>query len=81
LIRFENFYRCFINKYSSIITPLTKLTKKTEKFWWTSKQEQIFKELKSKFTSLPIMKDFDLRKPTIIETDISNFASSTIISQ
>jgi len=29
------FYRCFIKKFAAIITPITKLTRKTKTFPWT----------------------------------------------
>jgi hypothetical protein len=40
-----------------------------------------FQQLKDVFTSMPILKHFDLAQEVIIETDVSNFAISCILSQ
>jgi len=58
------------------------LTKKTEKKWeWTKEAERAFGELKERFTSAPILAHFDAQQPVIIETDASDFAIGTILSQ
>ena len=47
-------YRRFIQDYSKISSHLTKLTKKEEKFVWTSYCEEAFLELKKRLTSAPV---------------------------
>ena len=39
---FANFYRKFINNYSSLASPLTSLTCKTAKFCWSPEAEAAF---------------------------------------
>lgn len=36
------YYRCFVENFSTIAAPLTKLTRKSEKFIWTDAQQKTF---------------------------------------
>ena len=78
---FANFYRRFIEGYSKLTRPLTDLTKKSEKFFWSAECDKAFQELKSRFTSAPILRHFDPHLPCIIECDASDFAIGAILSQ
>ena len=78
---FRNFYRQFIQGYSMLTRPLTNLTKKSEKFFYSTEYGKVFQELKSRFTSAPILRHFDPHLPYIIEYDTSDFAISTILLQ
>ncbi|GJR80135.1 hypothetical protein Tco_0150920 [Tanacetum coccineum] len=40
------YYRRFIERFSKIAKPMTKLTQKKVKFVWGDKQEELFKQLK-----------------------------------
>ena len=42
---FANFYRKFINNYSSLASPLTSLTRKIAKFCWSPEAEAAFRSL------------------------------------
>ena len=77
---FANFYRRFIEGYSKLTRPLTDLTKKSEKFFWSTECDKAFQELKSRFTSAPIRRNFDPHLPCIIECDASDCAISAIFS-
>ncbi|KAL5579236.1 hypothetical protein UlMin_011678 [Ulmus minor] len=50
-----NYYRRFVEGFSTLAAPLTALTKKDQKFEWTDKCEQSFQELKRRLTSAPIL--------------------------
>jgi len=79
---FANFYRCFIQDYSRVARPLTELTKGNAKDWrWSPKAELVFKELKNRFTTAPILAHFDPQRPVIVETDTSDFVLGAILSQ
>jgi len=80
---FANFYRRFIQDYSRIARPLTKLTKKeAEHEWkWNPEAERAFQELKKRFTTAPILAHFDATRPVIIESDTLDFAIGAILSQ
>ncbi|GJT67385.1 putative reverse transcriptase domain-containing protein [Tanacetum coccineum] len=49
------YYRRFIEGFSKIAKPMTKLTQKKVKFEWGDKQEETFQLLKQKLCSAPIM--------------------------
>ncbi|GJV97024.1 putative reverse transcriptase domain-containing protein, partial [Tanacetum coccineum] len=49
------YYRRFIEGFSKIAKPMTKLTQKSVKFDWTEKAEVAFQLLKQKLCSTPIM--------------------------
>ena len=49
------YYRKFVEGFSKLAAPLTKLTRKEEKFVWSEACQQSFDELKRKLTSTPIL--------------------------
>ena len=55
---FANFYRKFINGYSTLACPLNSLTRKGAKFQWTPEAQAAFQSLKTAFTLAPILHRF-----------------------
>ncbi|GJR36071.1 putative reverse transcriptase domain-containing protein [Tanacetum coccineum] len=49
------YYRRFIENFSKIAKPLTKLTQKTKEFVWEEEQEDAFQTLKNKLCDAPIL--------------------------
>ncbi|XP_042423270.1 uncharacterized protein LOC122010867 [Zingiber officinale] len=49
------YYRRFVEGFSSIALPLTRLTRKGEKFSWTESCEQSFQELKRRLVTAPVL--------------------------
>ena len=49
------YYRKFVEGFSKLAAPLTKLTRKEEKFLWSEACQQSFDELKRKLTSAPVL--------------------------
>ncbi|CAN4115296.1 unnamed protein product [Withania somnifera] len=49
------YYRRFVEGFSSISAPLTKLTHKETRFRWNDACERSFQELKNKLTSTPVL--------------------------
>ncbi|WMV18455.1 hypothetical protein MTR67_011840, partial [Solanum verrucosum] len=49
------YYRRFVEGFSSIVSPLKKLTQKKVKFWWSDDCEKSFAELKTRLTTIPIL--------------------------
>ena len=80
-LRFANFYRRFIEGFSKIAKPLTYLTKKYHRYEWTPAYELAFDTLKSRFCEAPILVHFLLGRPTIIETDASDYTLGAVMSQ
>jgi len=82
---FANFYRRFIQDYSKIFRPLTKLTRKENgkpvPFEWNLGQQGAFNTLKTAFTSAPMLCHLDPDREIIVETDASDYVSAGILSQ
>ena len=49
------YYRRFIEDFSKIATPMTRLTRKEVKFEWDDRCEEAFQELKRRLTLAPIL--------------------------
>jgi hypothetical protein len=49
------YYRRFIMDFSKLAAPLTRLTRKGEKFEWTEKCEENFQELKNRLSTAPVL--------------------------
>ena len=49
------YYRRFIDDFSRLATPMTRLTRKEVKFVWDDSCERAFQELKRKLTSTPML--------------------------
>jgi len=80
-IGLAGYYKKFITDFSKIVKPLTKLTKKTEKFEWTAEQQNAFKILKEKLMTAPVLKIPDFTEKFIVTTDASTYAIGAILSQ
>ena len=50
-----SYYRKFVEGFSKIATPLTKLTRKEEKFIWSEACQNSFVELKQRLTTAPVL--------------------------
>jgi len=83
-IGFANFYRRFIENFSKVCKPITDTlkTKEEKHLWfWGEEQDKAFEKPKRRFTSAPILAHFYPDRKTVIETDASDFALGSILSQ
>ncbi|KAI2649350.1 Transposon Tf2-6 polyprotein [Labeo rohita] len=79
---FSNFYRRFIEGYSMLASPLTSMLKgKPKTLTWSSDATQAFQQLKTAFTSAPILRHPDPSKQFIVEVDASTTGVGAILSQ
>ena len=78
---FANFYCRFIDNYSGIVVPLTRLTRKDAPFVWDENVQQAFEGLKAAFTTAPVLVHFQPARKTVVETDASDYAVAAILSQ
>uniref|UniRef100_A0A9Q8LHQ9 Transposon Tf2-9 polyprotein n=1 Tax=Passalora fulva TaxID=5499 RepID=A0A9Q8LHQ9_PASFU len=78
---FANFYRRFIHAFSGVVRPLTKLTRKGEKFAWTDECQEAFDLLKAKFVENPLLQHFDFELETRVETDASDGVVGGVLLQ
>src|SRR5207245_7167617 len=79
-LRFANFYHCFINNYSNIVIPLTRLTCKNAPWNFSDECRSSFNSLKEAFTSAPILTHWVPDVPITVETDASDYAIAGILS-
>ena len=54
-LRLVGYYRRFIEDFSRLVAPMTRLTRKEVKFDWDDRCEEAFQELKMRLTSAPIL--------------------------
>lgn len=80
-IGMAGWYRRFIQNFSNICRPLSKLTCKNIEFIWTEEADQAFNTLKSKLISAPILKCPNFNLPFSIQTDASSFAIGGVLTQ
>ena len=91
---FANFYRRFIKKYSKLCQPRfnllrkpenqenTKLnTKNTTPFIWSPECEDVFGQLKTAFTSAPILHHCNPELETTLNCNTSDYVVSSILAQ
>ena len=65
------YYRRFVQDFSKIATPLTKLTRKNEKFEWNDKCEASFQELRKRLVTAPVLALPDDKGDFVIYSDAS----------
>jgi hypothetical protein len=75
------YYRRFIENYSHLAKPLTRLLKKDTPFEWTTECEAAFKNLIDKLTTAPVLQYPDFERTFILTTDASQFAIGSVLSQ
>ncbi len=79
---FANFYRRFIQNYSSIAGPLTDLLKhKPKSLSWTPSATESFNILKETFITAPILVHPDPNKAFVVEVDASTTGVGAVLSQ
>nr|GEZ54604.1 putative reverse transcriptase domain-containing protein [Tanacetum cinerariifolium] len=75
------YYRRFIEGFSKITKPMTKLTQRKVKFEWGDKQEAAFQLLKQKLCSAPILALPEGSEDFIVYCDASNKGLGAVLMQ
>jgi len=75
-----NYYRRFIEGFTTVARPLYDMVKKDKKWKWTERQERAFKELKERFTKEPVLAAPDIDKQMRMEVDASDYATGEVLS-
>ncbi|CCO31293.1 Retrotransposable element Tf2 155 kDa protein type 1 [Rhizoctonia solani AG-1 IB] len=78
---FANFYRQFIKDFSTIVKPLTLLTRKEQKWQWEEAEQHAFDKLEEEIGKDPVLIHPNPDKPYFLETDASGVAMGAVLSQ
>ena len=74
-----SFQRKFIQNFSQIVAPITKLFKQETAFEWGAEQQAAFDELKFKITRAPVLAYYDLQRETQLRTDASGIGLGAVL--
>ena len=76
-----SFYKRFVKDFSTLVSPLTEIIKKSVGFKWSEKQENTFNLLKSKLISAPLLSLPDFNKAFEIKCDASGIGIDIVLMQ
>ncbi|GJZ95352.1 putative reverse transcriptase domain-containing protein [Tanacetum coccineum] len=80
-ISLASYYRRFIEGFSKIAKPMTKLTQKSVKFDWGEKEEAAFQTLKQKLCSAPILALPEGSENFVVYCDASHKGLGAVLMQ
>ena len=75
------YYRKFVEGFSRITAPLTKLTRKYVKYDWVDVCQQSFEELKGRLTSAPVLALPNGRDGFMVYSDASRQGLGCVLMQ
>ena len=75
------YQRIFVENFSKIVAPLTRLTKKEAPFIWTEECTKAIQGLKKKLTGEPVLWQPVMDKPFFLEVDASDYATGAVLFQ
>ena len=78
---FVNYFRRFIDHFSSLSSSLEEITGKTAHFIWNSERQRAFDSLKNALLCTPVLRLANVDKAFRVETDASDFAVAAVLSQ
>jgi hypothetical protein len=76
-----NYYRIYVQDFSTIAHPLYALLKKDVVWTWSEEAQEAFNTLKEKFLEFPILRRPDFNKVFILHTDWSALGIGAILGQ
>ena len=75
------YYRCFVEGFSKMVSPLTQLTRKDQSFSWTNECEVCFEDIKRRLTTAPILAIPDTTKTFEVYCDASYQCLGCVLMQ
>ena len=75
------YYRRFIEGFSRLALPLTKLTRKGQAFVWDAECERSFRTLKERLTTAPVLVLPDPRETFVVYCDASKMGLGGVLMQ
>jgi hypothetical protein len=80
-IGLAGYYRRFVQDFSKIAAPITRLTRKGERYEWTEECASAFEKLKEKLTTTPILKTPSGTGGMVIYSDASGKGLGCVLMQ
>ncbi len=80
-IGLAGYYRAFVKKFPSIVSPLIRLLKKDVPFLWNDTQQHSFTTRKGSLTRAPILAFPDYKLPFTMCTDASALGIGSVLMQ
>ena len=68
-----------VTGFATVARPLHDLVKKDKKWDWMDREENVFKELKERFTKEPVLAAPDIDKKMRMEVDASDYAMGGVL--
>ena len=78
--KLTSFYQCFIQNFSTITAPMTKVLNGTS-FRWTREAQTAFEEVEHKLTQAPVLALPCFEKPFEVEYDPSDVGIGGVLTQ
>ena len=75
------YYKRFVEGFSKMVSPLTKLTRKDQRFSWTNECEFYFEDMKRRLTTVPILVIPDTTKTLEVYCDASYQGLGCVLMQ
>jgi transposase InsO family protein len=76
-----SWYRKFVRNFSTIVSPLTRLTRKNQRFCWSPEAEQAFLDIKNCLVTAPILASPDFSLPFVLQCDASQVGLGCVLAQ
>jgi hypothetical protein len=76
-----SWYRRFVANFSTMVAPLTNLTRKKTRFTWTPECERAFSEVKNALVNAPILSCANFSHPFTLQCDASDIRIGAVLTQ
>jgi transposase InsO family protein len=76
-----NYFRRFVQGFSTLVTPLTNLTRHSVVWKWTDNCQRAFDSVKVALTNAPVLASPDFEKPFEVVSDASGFGIGAVLLQ
>ena len=80
-VGFANYFRRYLQGFSTMALPLHKLTHKHASFVWGRPEQQAWERIRDALISTPVLQLPDWNKPFIVQTDASDVAIGGVLMQ
>ena len=71
----------FSHTLSTICEPLYRLTHKNQLYQWAPVQQEAFDKVKKIIADVPVLAYYDVKKPVVVQTDMSNEGMGAVLLQ